>query len=161
MATRLEERAVERVWLKSYPAGVPAEADIDAFGSIREILEKSCREYASLPAFTNMGATIDYTTLDRLSRDFGSWLQNAAGFAKGDRVAVMMPNLLQYPIALFGILRAGLVVVNCNPLYTPRELEYQLNDSGASGIVILENFAKTLQEVVGKTGVKHGVTTQL
>ncbi|MGZ5073143.1 MAG: AMP-binding protein [Usitatibacter sp.] len=162
MATTMEERtAAERVWLKSYPPGVPAEADIDAFANIREILEKSCREYATLPAFTNMGATIDYATLDRLSQDFGSWLQNAAGFAKGDRMAIMMPNLLQYPIALFGILRAGFVVVNCNPLYTPRELEHQLNDSGAKGIVILENFAKTLQEVIGKTGVKRVVTTQL
>jgi long-chain acyl-CoA synthetase len=161
MATIMERSAQDRVWLKSYPPGVPAEADVDAFGSIRDILEKSCREFASLPAFTNMGATIDYTALDRLSRDFGSWLQNVAGFAKGDRVAIMMPNLLQYPIALFGILRAGFVVVNCNPLYTPRELEHQLKDSGASGIVILENFAKTLQEVVGRTEVRRIVTTQL
>ncbi len=161
MATIMERRAEDRVWLKSYPPGVPADADVDAFSSIRDILEKSCREFAPLPAFTNMGATIDYVALDRLSRDFGSWLQNVAGFAKGDRVAIMMPNLLQYPIALFGILRAGFVVVNCNPLYTPRELAHQLNDSGASGIVILENFAKTLQEIVGKTGVRRIVTTQL
>jgi long-chain acyl-CoA synthetase len=161
MATIMERRADERVWLKSYPPGVPAEVDVDAFASIRDILERSCREFATLPAFSNMGATIDYAALDRLSRDFGSWLQNVAGFAKGDRVAIMMPNVLQYPIALFGILRAGFVVVNCNPLYMPRELEHQLNDSGATGIVILENFAKTLQEVVGRTGVRRIVTTQL
>jgi long-chain acyl-CoA synthetase len=161
MATIIERRSADRIWLKSYPPGIPAEADVDAFANIREILEKSCRDFAAFPAFTNMGATIDYAALDRLSRDFGSWLQNTAGFAKGDRVAIMLPNLLQYPVALFGILRAGFVVVNCNPLYTPRELQYQLNDSGASGIVILENFAKTLQEVVRKTAVRRVVTTQL
>jgi long-chain acyl-CoA synthetase len=161
MATIMERRAVERVWLKSYPPGVPAEANIDEFANIRDILLKSCREFASLPAFTNMDATIDYAALDRLSRGFASWLQNVAGLKKGDRVAIMMPNLLQYPVALFGILRAGFVVVNCNPLYTPRELEYQLNDSGAKAIVILENFAHTLQEVAGKTAVRSIVTTQL
>jgi long-chain acyl-CoA synthetase len=161
MATVMERRAVERVWLKSYPPGVPAEANIDEFANIRDILLKSCREFASLPAFTNMDATIDYAALDRLSRDFGSWLQNVAGLKKGDRVAIMMPNLLQYPVALFGVLRAGFVVVNCNPLYTPRELEYQLNDSGAKAIVILENFAHTLQEVAARTAVRSIVTTQL
>ena len=161
MATIMERRAVDRVWLKSYPPGVPAEANIDEFASIRDILQKSCREFASLPAFTNMDATIDYAALDRLSRDFGSFLQNVAGLKKGDRVAIMMPNLLQYPIALFGILRAGFVVVNCNPLYTPRELEYQLKDAGATAIVILENFAHTLQDVAGKTGIRGIVTTQL
>jgi long-chain acyl-CoA synthetase len=161
MATIMERRAVERVWLKSYPPGVPAEANIDEFANIRDILLKSCRDFASLPAFTNMDATIDYAALDRLSRGFASWLQNVAGLKKGDRVAIMMPNLLQYPVALFGILRAGFVVVNCNPLYTPRELEYQLSDSGAKAIVILENFAHTLQEVAGKTAVRSIVTTQL
>ena len=161
MATIMERRAVEKPWLKSYPPGVPAEADIDAFANIREILETSCRKFASLPAYTCMGATIDYAELDRLSRDFASWLQNAAGLAKDDRVAIMMPNLLQYPVALFGVLRAGFIVVNCNPLYTPRELEHQLNDSGAQAIVILENFAKTLQEVIGRTQVRKVVTTQL
>ena len=161
MATIMERRAVEKPWLKSYPPGVPAEADIDAFANIREILEMSCRKFASLPAYTCMGATMDYAELDRLSRDFASWLQNAAGLAKDDRVAIMMPNLLQYPVALFGVLRAGFIVVNCNPLYTPRELQHQLNDSGAQAIVILENFAKTLQEVIGRTQVRKVVTTQL
>ncbi len=152
---------VERVWLKSYPPGVPAEADVNAYASIREILEASCTKFASLPAFTCMGATLDYAELDRLSARFGSWLQHEAGLKRGDRVALMMPNMLQYPIALFGILRAGMVAVNCNPLYTPRELDHQLNDAGASAIVILENFASTLQQVVAKTPVKKVITTQL
>jgi len=146
MAMAIETTTVERVWLKSYPPGVPAEIDVGEFASIRAILERSCERFAELPAFTNMGRTLTYAQLDALSRDFASWLQNVAGLAKGARVAIMMPNLLQYPVALFGALRAGLTVVNCNPLYTPRELEHQLIDSGADAIVILENFAKTLQE---------------
>ncbi len=161
MATIMQGRAVEKPWLKSYPPGVPAEANIDEFANIREILEVSCRKFASLPAYTNMGATIDYAELDGLSRGFASWLQNVAGLKKDDRVAIMMPNLLQYPVAVFGVLRAGFIVVNCNPLYTPRELEHQLNDSGAQAIVILENFAHVLQEVIGKTKVRKVVTTQL
>ena len=161
MATIMERRAVEKPWLKSYPPGVPAEANIDEFANIREILEVSCRKFAALPAYTNMGATIDYAELDRLSRGFASWLQNVAGLKKDDRVAIMMPNLLQYPVAIFGVLRAGFIVVNCNPLYTPRELEHQLNDSGAQAIVILENFAHVLQEVIGRTKVRKVVTTQL
>jgi len=161
MAMVIETTTVERVWLKAYPPGVPAEIDLDEFASIRAILERSCERYAELPAFTNMGRTITYAQLDSLSRDFASWLQNAARLAKGARVAIMMPNLLQYPVALFGALRAGLTVVNCNPLYTPRELEHQLNDSGADAIVVLENFARTLQEVIGRTRVRHVVTTQL
>ena len=152
---------MERIWLKSYPPGVPAEADLGEFANIPEILERSCSKFAALPAFTCMGATLDFAALDRQSMRFGSWLQNVAKLQKGDRVAIMMPNVLQYPVALFGILRAGMTVVNCNPLYTPRELEHQLNDSGAKAIVILENFAKTLQEVIGKTQVRHVVTTQL
>ncbi len=161
MATIMEPGTVEKIWLKSYPPGVPAEANIHEFANIREILERSCKKFASQPAFTNMDATISYTELDRLSRHFGSWLQNVAGLQKGDRVAIMMPNLLQYPVVLFGALRAGFTVVNCNPLYTPRELEHQLNDSGAQAIVILENFAKTLEEVIGKTKIRKVVTSQL
>ena len=161
MATIMERRTVDRIWLKSYAPGVPAEADLAEFANIREVLQRSCAKFAALPAFTCMDATIDYTQLDRMSTRFGSWLQNVAGLKKGDRVAIMMPNVLQYPVAIFGALRAGLTVVNCNPLYTPRELEHQLNDSGAQAIVILENFAKTLQEVIGKTQVRHVVTTQL
>jgi long-chain acyl-CoA synthetase len=161
MATIMETRPVEKIWLKSYPPGVPAEANIHEFANIREILERSCKKFAAQPAFTNMDATISYTDLDRLSRNFGSWLQNVAGLQRGDRVAIMMPNLLQYPVVLFGALRAGFTVVNCNPLYTPRELEHQLNDSGAQAIVILENFAKTLEEVIGKTKIRKVVTSQL
>ena len=161
MTTIAEKRAVERVWLKSYPPGVAAEADVDRYANVPQLLGESCRKFASLPAFTNMDATLDFGTLDRLSRDFAAWLVHGAGLSKGDRVAIMMPNVLQYPVALFGVLRAGMIVVNCNPLYTPRELEHQLNDAGASAIVILENFAKTLEEVIAKTAVKKVVTTQL
>ena len=152
---------MERPWLKSYPPGVPADIDMAAYASIPDILDVSCGRFAELPAFHCMGATITYRELDRLSTDFASWLQNTAGLGKGARVALMMPNLLQYPVAIFGVLRAGLVGVNCNPLYTPRELEHQLNDSGAEAIVILENFARTLEEVIGRTKVKTVVTTQI
>jgi long-chain acyl-CoA synthetase len=161
MATIVENRPVERIWLKAYPPGVAAEADVDRYANVPQMLGESCRKFAAKPAFTCMGATLDFAAVDRLSRDFAAWLTGVAGLKKGDRVAIMMPNLLQYPVALFGILRAGMIVVNCNPLYTPRELEHQLNDSGASAIVILENFAKTLQEVVARTAVKKVVTTEL
>jgi long-chain acyl-CoA synthetase len=162
MATILEERGtMEKVWLKSYPPGVPAEIDASRYASIRHILEESCARFADKPAFTCMDRTITFGELDRLSRSFGSWLQNVAGLPKGARVAIMMPNCLQYPVALFGALPAGYVVVNCNPLYTPRELEHQLDDSGAEAIVILENFCRTLQQVIGHTKVKHVVTSQL
>jgi long-chain acyl-CoA synthetase len=151
---------MERFWLKSYPPGWPKEVTWDQYKSIGALFEDSCKKYADRPAFTCMGKTISFGELDRLSRDFGAWLQ-AKGLKKGDRVALMMPNVLQYPVALFGILRAGLVVVNVNPLYTARELEHQLKDSGALAIVILENFATTLQDVLAKTPVKHVVVTSL
>ena len=160
MATVAQDSMIERIWLKSYPPGVPAEADVNAYASIADILRASCRRFSGHPAFTCMDATLDYAALDRLSGRFAAWLQGQ-GFARGERVALMMPNLLQYPVALFGILRAGLVAVNCNPLYTPRELEHQLNDAGATGIVILENFASTLEQVIGRTPVRKVVTTQL
>jgi long-chain acyl-CoA synthetase len=161
MTVIMERRAVEKVWLKSYPPGVPAEIDADKFANIREILARSCAAFPAMPAFTNMDKTLSYAELDRLSRDFGAWLQSVAGLKKGDRVAIMMPNLLQYPVVLFGALRAGFTIVNCNPLYTPRELEHQLKDSGAVAIVILENFAKTLQAVAANTALKTIVTTQV
>jgi len=161
MAMALQASGVERIWLRSYPPGVPAEIRLDEFASLRAVLERSCERFADLPAFSCMGRTLTYAQVDALSRDFASWLQNAAGFAKGVRVAIMMPNLLQYPIALFGALRAGMVVVNCNPLYTPRELEHQLDDAGAEAIVILENFAHTLQQVVARTPIRRIVTTQV
>ena len=138
---------MEKIWLKSYPAGMPAEIDPRAYGSLKEMLEKSCARFRDRPAFSNMGATLSYGRLDALSRAFGAYLQ-AAGLARGDRVALMMPNLLQYPVTMFGVLRAGMTVVNVNPLYTPRELRHQLEDSGAKAIVVLENFARTAQEAL-------------
>jgi long-chain acyl-CoA synthetase len=161
MSMALDAPAMERIWLASYPPGVPAEIRLDDPGTLRGLIEGSCERFAPLPAFTCMGRTLSYARIDALSRDFASWLQNGAGLRKGTRVALMMPNLLQYPVALFGALRAGLVVVNCNPLYKPRELEHQLVDSGAEAIVILENFARTLQEVLAHTSVRHVVTTQV
>ncbi|TAK92162.1 MAG: long-chain-fatty-acid--CoA ligase [Burkholderiaceae bacterium] len=152
---------MEKVWLKSYAEGVPAEIDEAALMTLPEILEGSCQKYAALPAFSNMGHAITYAELERLSRQFAAFLQNIPGMQKGDRVAIMMPNLLQYPIALFGVLRAGFTVVNVNPLYTAHELEHQMKDSGAKVIVIVENFAHTLQAVLDKTAIKAVVTTQI
>jgi long-chain acyl-CoA synthetase len=156
----MEETIMEKIWLKSYPPGVPAEISIDHLPSLVVLFEESCRKYADKMAYVSMGREMTYRELDNLSRDFAGWLQSL-GFKKGDRVALMMPNLLQYPVALFGTLRAGCVVVNCNPLYTPRELEHQLKDSGAKAIVIVENFANTLEQVVAKTEVKHIVVTPM
>jgi long-chain acyl-CoA synthetase len=152
---------MEKVWLKQYPEGVPAEVDYTAYSSLKDILEASCTRFADLPAYGNMGVSITYRELDRLSRDFGAYLQKVAGLKKGDRLAIMLPNLLQYPVALFGAQRAGVVVVNTNPLYTARELEHQLKDSGATAIVVLENFAHTLEEVLPRTAVKTVITTQI
>ena len=151
---------MERIWLKSYPPGVPAEIDTHQYRSLVELFEKSIRAYGERPAFTSMGKTLRFSELDTLARNFGAWLQ-AKGLAKGARVALMMPNCLQYPIAMFGTLRAGCVVVNVNPLYTARELEHQVNDSGAEAIVILENFASVLQQVRARTPLKHVVITSL
>jgi long-chain acyl-CoA synthetase len=151
---------MERIWLKSYPPGVPADIDPGEYQSLVELFEASIRKYAQRPAFHNMGRTISFAQLDRRSRDFGAWLQ-AKGLSKGARVAIMMPNCLQYPIAMFGTLRAGCVVVNVNPLYTARELEHQLNDSGAEVIVILENYGHVLQEVRARTRLRHIVVTSL
>ena len=152
---------MERIWLKQYPEGVPHDVDLEEFSSIKDILEKSSVRFSTLPAYTNMGATLSYADVDRLSRQFGAYLQKVVGLEKGDRVAVMMPNLLQYPVAVFGALRAGMTVVNVNPLYTPRELAHQLEDSGAKVIVVLENFAHTLQEVLPKVHVSTVVTTRI
>jgi len=139
---------MERIWLSHYPSGIPAEVDVREFASLKDVLVRSCHRFAELPAYSNMGASMTYTELDRSSRDFAAYLQKSLGLRKGDRVAIMTPNLLQYPVALFGVLRAGLVVVNVNPQYTVPELEHQLKDSGAVAIVVLENFAHTLQEVL-------------
>jgi long-chain acyl-CoA synthetase len=151
---------MERIWLKSYPAGVPADIDPSKYRSLIELFDSSIAKYRDRPAFHSMGKSITFDQLDKRSRDFGAWLQ-ARGLAKGARVAIMMPNCLQYPIAMFGILRAGCTVVNVNPLYTPRELEHQLKDSGAEAIVVLENFGHVLQEVRGRTPVKHVIVTSL
>ncbi len=151
---------MERIWLKHYPAGVPADIDPDKYQSIRDLFEESVANFRDRPAYYCMGKEISFGDLDRMSRAFGAWLQGQ-GLQKGDRVALMMPNVLQYPVALFGVLRAGLVVVNVNPLYTPRELEHQLEDSGAKAIVILENFAHTLEQVVAKTQVKQVVVAAM
>jgi long-chain acyl-CoA synthetase len=151
---------MERIWLKNYPPGVPTEIDTRQYGSLVELFEKSIRAYGDRPAFTCMGKTITFAELDTMARHFGAWLQ-AKGLPKGARVALMMPNCLQYPIAMFGTLRAGCVVVNVNPLYTARELEHQLKDAGVEAIVILENFASVFEQVRAKTSVKHVVVTSL
>ena len=152
---------MDRNWLKQYPPGVPADIDPDRYASLLEIFEESCAAHRHSPAFTNMGATLSYAQLDELSRAFAAWLQKKSGLVPGDRVAIMMPNILQYPIALFGALRAGMVVVNTNPLYTARELEHQLKDSGAKAIVIVENFVHVLQQVLPRTDLKKVLVTRI
>ncbi|MGG6462901.1 long-chain-fatty-acid--CoA ligase [Solilutibacter silvestris] len=152
---------IERPWLASYPKGVPATIDPDSYGSINEVLERAISKHSDRDSFHCMGKTITYGEFDRLSANFASFLLNTLKLSKGDRVAVMMPNCLQQPIATFGILRAGLTVVNVNPLYTVRELEHQLKDSGAVAIVVVDNFGKTLQEALPETDVKHVVITGL
>jgi long-chain acyl-CoA synthetase len=152
--------APAKPWLKSYPAGVPAEIGPLEHSSLGNLLEKACAEHGPHPAWTMMDKSISYSQLLALSEQVGAWLQGQ-GLAKGDRIAIMMPNVLQYPVALLGALRAGYTVVNVNPLYTPRELEHQLKDSGAKAIFILENFAHTLQAVIAKTEVKHVVVTSM
>jgi len=152
---------VDRNWLMQYPPGVPADIDADSYASLRDIFEEACAAHGHAPAFTNMGATLSFVQLDELSRAFAAWLQQKSGLGKGDRVALMMPNILQYPIALFGVLRAGMVVVNTNPLYTARELEHQLKDSGAKAIVIVENFVHVLQQVLPRTDLKNVLITRI
>ena len=151
---------MDKIWLKSYRAGVPAEIDVNEYSSLNDLLAQSCRKFRDLPAFRNLGTTITYADLDRLSRHFAAWLESL-GLPKGTRVALMMPNLLQYPVALFGVLRAGMIVVNINPLYTAHELGHQLKDSGAEVIVILENFAHVLEKALPNTAVRYVVTTQV
>jgi len=152
---------MDKIWLKEYPKGIAAEADVRAYSSLKDMVEKSFHRFRDLPAYQNMGVVLTYKDLEQTSRHFGAYLQKGLGLQKGERVAIMMPNLLQYPVALFGALRAGLTVVNTNPLYTARELEHQLKDSGATAIVVLENFVRTLQEVIPNTNVKAVITTQI
>ncbi|MDS4028626.1 MAG: AMP-binding protein [Candidatus Contendobacter sp.] len=152
---------MEKVWLKRYPPNVPAEINPDQYASLAEVLEQSCRRFGPHLAFANMGYGMTYEELEEKSQDFAAWLQQDLGLEKGERVAIMLPNLLQYPVALFGVLRAGLVVVNVNPLYTPRELEHQLKDSGAKVILILVNFAHVLAEVIDQTEIKQVIVTEI
>jgi long-chain acyl-CoA synthetase len=150
---------VNRIWLKSYPQSVPAELPAAPFRSVRELFEQAFDAWPDRPAYTNMGTTLSYRQLDELSMKFACYLQQTLGLTRGERVAIMLPNLLQYPVAMCGAFRAGLVVVNVNPLYTSRELKHQLKDSGARCIVILENFTGTLAKVIDETDVEHIVTT--
>ena len=150
---------MEKVWLKSYPPGVPAEIDPDRYSSLRELFEEACARYGARPAYSNFGTTISYAQLEAASRSFGAWLQKEARLQRGERIALMMPNILQYPIALWGALRAGLTVVNTNPLYTQRELEHQLKDSGAKAIVVFENAAHLLQDALAETEVEVVIVT--
>jgi long-chain acyl-CoA synthetase len=151
----------EKIWLSSYPANMPTEIGTSPFSSLPEFLENIFARFPDHAAFSNLGHSISFSEVDRLSRNFAAFLLGCPGVAPGDRVAIMLPNLLQYPVALFGILRAGLTVVNVNPLYTARELELQLKDSGAKAIVILENFARTLQDVLPATGIQEVISTQV
>ncbi|MFN3586986.1 MAG: AMP-binding protein [Moraxellaceae bacterium] len=148
-------------WKDKYPPNVPFTIDTEAYGSVVEVFHESCKRFADLPAFSNMGYTLSYRELDRLSAAFASYLQNETDLQPGDRIAVQMPNLLQYPIVVFGAMRAGLVVVNTNPLYTAREMLHQFNDSGAKALVALANFGNLVQEVVPQTGIKHVIITEV
>ena len=151
--------AAGKIWLRDYPPDVPGEIDPDSIPSLKHLYEYACQKHASKSAFSNMGARLTYAEVEEKSRRFGAWLQKVAGLARGDRVALMMPNVLQYPVAIVGAHRAGCTVVNVNPLYTARELEHQLNDSGATVIVIFENAAATLQQVLARTALRHVVVT--
>jgi long-chain acyl-CoA synthetase len=152
---------MNKPWLDQYPPGVPAEIDSNRFASLKDVLVATCERFGDLPAYRSMGTTMSFRQLEEASRAFAGWLQTVAKMQRGERVALMMPNLLQYPVALFGALRAGMVVVNVNPLYTPRELEHQLKDSGATAVVVLENFAHTLSQVIGSIPIRTIITTQV
>ena len=151
----------ERPWLASYPEGIPAQIDADAFSSIPEVLQDAIENYRDRPSFTNMGASLTYGELDKLSDQFAAYLLGELKLKKGERVAIMMPNCLQYPVATFGVLRAGLVVVNVNPMYTARELRHQLTDSGASVLLVMDNFGDTAQKALDGSDVRHVITTGL
>lgn len=148
-------------WLNSYEAHVAHEIDLNTYSSINEVFDQSCRQFAQLPAFQNMGKILNYQDVAQQVEQFASFLQNVLQLPRGSRIAIMLPNVLQYPIALFGALKAGMIVVNTNPLYTPRELEHQLNDSGANTIVVLENFANTLEAVLPRTQIQHVIIADI
>src|SRR5215510_2148166 len=158
----MEDKAVtDKHWLASFGDNIPAEINADAYSSVLELLEGAMKRYAARPAFRCFGQTLTYADIDRLSRAFAAYLQTKAGIRRGDRVAVMLPNLPAFPIAMLGIMRAGAIQVNVNPLYTPRELQHQLTDSGASAIVIFNGVSATLAEIIGNTGVRHVITVAL
>ena len=150
---------MEKIWLKSYPPGVPADINPDRLRSLVQLFDEGCARYADRPAYTNFGRTLSFRELDSMSRAFAAWLQKEARLERGDRIALMMPNILQYPVALFGALRAGLTIVNTNPLYTHRELEHQLKDSGAKAIVLFENAAHVLEQCIGETDLEEVIVT--
>jgi len=152
---------MSKPWLQSYPAGIPENISIEEYASVADVFDQSVCRFEDLPAYSNFGTTLNYREISTLTSRMGAYLKNELGLDKGARVAVMMPNLLQNPIAIFGILRAGLVVVNTNPLYTARELKHQLNDSGAEAIIIVENFCHVLEEVIDETPVKHVIVTRM
>jgi len=152
---------MEKIWLQSYPEGVPATVDVDLFRNLPEFILQQCRSYSNLVAFENFGSEITFCEFEQLSLRFAAFLQSQLGLKKGDRFAIMLPNIIQFPIALFGILRAGLIVVNVNPLYTAHELAHQLQDSGAKGIIVMENFAHTLSLALSETSIKHVIVTRI
>ncbi|MCI7353899.1 MAG: long-chain-fatty-acid--CoA ligase FadD [[Actinobacillus] rossii] len=152
---------MEKIWYQNYPQGAAREIDTSKYNNLLDMFDKAVREHPDRPAYINMGKVLTFRKLEERSRAFAAYLQNEFKLKRGDRVALMMPNLLQYPIAMFGVLRAGLIVVNVNPLYTPRELEHQLQDSGAKAIVVVSNFASTLEKVVFNTKIKHVILTRM
>jgi len=152
---------MEKAWLKSYPPGMPETINIDAYQSVAEVFDQAVAKYGDSPAFTNLGTTLSYADMDRLTGNLASYLQRLPNMRKGDRIAIMMPNVLQNPIAIFAVLRGGFTVVNTNPLYTKRELKHQLSDSGAKAIIVMENFCQVLQGVIDETPIQHVITTQL
>ena len=152
---------MERLWLKSYPEGIKHEIDVDEYQSVADVFNQAVDKFSELPAFCNMGTTLSYADMGRLTTQLAAYLQSIPGMQKGDRVAVMMPNLLQNPVAIFAILKAGFTVVNTNPLYTARELRHQLKDSGTKVIIVVDNFCDTLEAVIDDTDIEQVITTQL
>ena len=152
---------MEKIWLKSYPKGISATISIDSNDSLVKLFETACKTYPEKPAFVNFGKTLTFREVDELSRDLAAYLQHTCKLEKGDSVALMMPNILQYPIALFAILRAGLVAVNVNPMYTARELQHQLSDAGSKAIILWESAGATLESVIAKTKIQHVITTKI
>ncbi|MGI9276407.1 MAG: AMP-binding protein, partial [Endozoicomonas sp.] len=165
MDIRLPKREADVIdsgfWKDKYPEGIPSEIDTGQYRSILDVLDYAARKYADKPAFTNLGKSITYAELHQLSGQFCSYLQNHTSLRPGDRIAIMLPNLLQFPVAVYGALRAGLIVVNTNPLYTEREMEHQFSDSGAKGLVVLSNMANMAEKVVPKTCIENVVITDV